>query len=218
MPIPRRILAVATSAAVLALGASAEAATISTPRCIRTVEGAGTVPIAGTGFTPGATVSIRSKPSGVFASATADAAGNFSTRAPAPAFRPFARQLQTFRLAARDGVDPAIVASTTYRQVRVGYTTNPPTGRPGRKAIHTVRGLIAGKNTYLHFRFGGQTQRNVKLGRADSPCGVASRRMALLPTRSRPGTWSVYADQVAVYSKTTRPQLKYTFVIRRTFG
>jgi hypothetical protein len=81
-----------------------------------------------------------------------------------------------------------------------------------------VRGFVPGKNIYLHFRFNGQTKRNVKVGKADSPCGVASKRMALLPTQSRPGTWTVYADQAAVYSKSTQPQLKYTFTITRTFG
>lgn len=216
----RRILAVASAAAsVLALAAGAEAATVGalTP-CVRTADGQGTVPMAGTGFTPGSSVTIRSEPPGVFTSAVTDAAGNFTANASAPSFNPFQRQLQTFTLIATDGVNPALVASGTYQQVRVGYSTNPATGKPTRQATHTVRGFIPGKNVYLHFRFNGQTKRNVKLGMADSPCGVASKRMALLPTRSRPGKWSVYADQAATYSKSTTPQLKYTFVITRTFG
>ena len=309
MPVPRRILAVASSAAsVFALAASAHAATVSTLPCVRTANGVGTVPIAGTGFTPGASVSLRSDPPGVFTSAVTDAAGNFATTSSAPSFNPFARQLQTFALLAADGTNPALVAATTFKQVRVGYTTNPSTGRPTRKPPSDFRsprlraGLArelrsnpagvftsatvdpagnfvahpaprastrsrgscrrstssprtpptrrssrddssrsasatrrtpppaaragdahrprvpAGRNIYLHFRFQGQTKRNVKVGRADSPCGVASKRMALLPTRSRPGQWTVYADQAATYSKTTTPQLKYTFTITRTFG
>jgi hypothetical protein len=219
MPAARRILAFASSAAsIVALTASAEAATVSTTPCVRTADGRGTVPIAGAGFTPGATVSIRSEPAGIFTSVLADAAGNIATTTSAPSFNPFARQLQTFAIAATDGVNPALVAATTYKQVRVGYTTSPATGRPTRKATHTVRGFVPGKNIHLHFRFGGQTRRNVKIGRADSPCGTASKRMALLPTRSRPGIWTVYVDQAASYSKTTSPQLKYSFKITRTFG
>ena len=42
--------------------------------------------------------------------------------------------------------------------------------------------------------------------------------MALLPTRSHPGTWTVYVDQVKAYHKGTPAQLKYKFVISRTFG
>ncbi len=215
----RRLLAVATSAAtVLTLAATANAATIATLPCVRTADGQGTVPIQGTGFTPGSNVTLRSVPEGVFTSAVADAAGNFATTTGAPSFNPFARQLQTFTIGAVDGTNPALAATTTYKQVRIGYTTNPATGRPTRKATHTVRGFIPGRNIYLHFRFGGDTKRNVKIGMADSPCGVASKRMALLPTRSRPGRWTVYVDQAATYSKTTQPQLKYGFTITRTFG
>ena len=147
MSAPRRILAVATSAAsVFAMAASAQAATFATSPCIRTANGVGTVPIAGTGFTPGSSVNIRSQPPGIFTSAVTDAAGNFTASASAPSFNPFARQLQTFTLAAADTVNPALIAASTLKQVRVGYTTNPSTGRPSRKATHTERGFVPGKN------------------------------------------------------------------------
>lgn len=220
MPASRRILAVvAAAAAVLASAASADAAILTTTACVRTAEGVeSTMPITGTGFTPGSSVTLRSSPSGVLTTAVTDAAGSFSATPAPPSFNPFGRKLQTFRITATDDANPAIVAATTYKQVLVSYSTSPATGRPTRRATHTVRGFFPGKNIYLHFRFNGQTKRNVRIGRANSPCGVASRRMPLLPTRSRPGTWSVYADQAAVYSKTTTPQLKYTFTITRTFG
>jgi len=219
MPAPRRILAVASAAAAaLAFAPPAGAATLTTNPCIPTVEGVGTVPITGAGFVPGSLVSVRSNPAGVFTSATVDPAGNFVASSSAPSFNPCARQLQTFDLVATDTANPAIAAATKFQQVRVGYTTNPSTGRPTLRATHTVRGFPIGKNTYLHFRFGGQTKRNVKLGKTAGVCGVVSRRMALLPTRSRPGVWTVYADQKAAFSVKTQPQLKYSFRIRRTFG
>jgi len=227
MTAPRRVLVAASSAAAaLALAAPAQAATVTTLPCVpvvSTLSSSPNMPITGTGYTPGALVTVRyasvQSPTPTFlTSATADPAGNFSVAAIAPIFAKFDTQLQTFGISATDGVNPALVAGTTYKQVRVGYTTNPSTGKPSRTATHTVRGFTPGKNIYLHFRFNGQTKRNVKVGQANSPCGIASRRMALLPTRSRPGTWTVYADQQATYSKNTRPQLKYSFVIRRTFG
>jgi len=218
MPALRRISAIAASTAtVLGLAAPAGAATVSTTACVRTADGQGVVPIAGTGFTPGASVNIRSNPTGVFTSAVTDAAGNFSTTSSPPSFNPFSRQLQTFELTATDVTNPAIVATTKFKQVRVGYSTNPSGGLPTRKATHTVRGFIPGRTVYLHFRYRGQTKRNVKVGKANSPCGIASKRMSLLPTQSHPGIWTVYADMAAVYSASTRPQLKYTFQIRRTF-
>ena len=227
MTASRRILAAATSAAAtLAVAAPAHAATVTTLPCIPVVSSLSSepnMPITGTGFTPGALVTIRyasvQSPTPTYlTSATADPAGNISVAAVAPIFAKFNTQLQTFGISATDGVNPALVAATQYKQVRVGYTTNPSTGRPTRSAVHTVRGFPVGVNVYLHFRFQGQTKRNVKVGKTTGPCGIASKRMRLLPTRSRPGTWTVYVDQSPQFHKTTRPQLKYSFVIRRTFG
>lgn len=225
MSAPRRILAAASTAALtLALATPAGAATVGTLPCIPVVGiGGGEMPVAGAGFTPGGRITVRYttavSPTPTFVTAaTADPAGNFNVVATPPLFAKFDTQLQTFSLVATDDTNPAIVATFSYRQVRVGYSTNPATGRPTRRALHTVRGFPTGKNTYLHFRFAGQTKRNVKLGKAKGTCGIVSRRMALLPTRSRPGTWTVYVDQKATYSRKTQPQLKYSFRISRTFG
>lgn len=217
----RRSVLIATHAAacslllVLSVVASADAAKLTTDACVRTYKGVGKVPIAGTGFTPGALISIRSNPPGVVSTVMADPAGTFSMTVPAPRFNPFARQLQAFALTATDTINPGLTAKTSYKQVRLAYTSKPSTGSPTRQVTHVVSGFTPGKSTYLHFRLKGRTQRNVTLGKADSPCGIASRRMALLPTTSRPGLWSVYADQAPVFSPTTVPQLAYTFVIKR---
>ena len=77
-----------------------------------------------------------------------------------------------------------------------------------------MRGFPVGKQTYLHFRFRGLTRRTVRIGRAASPCGTASRRMALLPVKPlHAGIWAIYADQSATFSRATRPQLSYTLPI-----
>jgi len=220
------LAAASTAAAAIAVAAPARAATVTTLPCVPVIGGFSsnpTMPITGAGFTPGSLVTLRyasaASPAPAFlTSVTADVAGNFSTAAVPPLFNKFNTQLQTFGLAATDGTNPALTAGTTYQQVRVGYRTNPASGKPTRMATHTVRGFPAGKNTYLHFRFGGQTKRNVKLGKTTGVCGIVSKRMRLLPTRSRPGVWTVYADQKATYSRSTQPQLKYSFRITRTFG
>jgi hypothetical protein len=224
MPAARRILVAASSAAtLLAVAAPGQAATVSTAPCVPVVSGLKNMPIAASGFTPGSLVTINAAAKGdstpsYLASGTADAAGNFATAAFPPSFNPFSRDLQTFGLVATDNVNPALIGSTVYQQVRPGYKTNPATGRPTRRATHTVRGFPTGKSTYLHFRYGGQTKRNVNLGKTSGACGVVSKRMALLPTRSRPGKWTVYVDQASAYHKGTQPQLKYSFIITRTFG
>lgn len=227
MPAPRRVLTVlpvATLGLLGAVAATAAAATIQTLPCnVDTrVIGAKTVPLVGAGFTPGAFVTIQTTsavaPSPAFlASAQADAAGNFKTSAGPALFNKFDTQEQSFNLIATDQANPAIVATAPFQQVRLGYVTSPSNGRPTRRATHTVRGFPAGKAVWLHFRFGGKTRRNVSLGAAQAPCGKAERKMALLPTRSRRGRWTVYVDQQRTFSAATKPQLKYSFIISRTF-
>jgi len=226
MPQARRILTSAVAAAaVLAPAATAGAATVVTQPCVVSISSASlkNQAVTGTGFTPGGLVTIKyaSKQNPMptyLTSATADPAGNISVVADSLKNKKFDTQQQSFVQAAIAGTNPAIVATATYQQVRLGYRTNPSTGKPTRNAIHTVRGFPPGKKTYLHFRFGGKTKRNVLLGTTSSPCGIVSKRMHLLPTKSHPGTWTVYVDQVAAYHKCTAQQLKYKFVISRTFG
>lgn len=227
MPVQRRVLTVLPAAMLGLLGAgaaSATAATIQTLPCnVDTrIIGAKTVPLVGAGFTPGATVTIQTAsavaPTPTFlASAQADAAGNFATTAGPPSFNKFDTQEQSFTVVATDQTNPAIVATAQFQQVRLGYTTDPSNGRPSRRATHIVRGFPIGKKVWLHFRFAGKTRRNVSLGATQAPCGKAERKMSLLPTRSRRGKWTVYVDQVRRFHKTTKPQLKYSFLISRTF-
>ncbi|HEY0345414.1 MAG TPA: hypothetical protein VGC59_12230 [Solirubrobacteraceae bacterium] len=227
MPVPRRALAAvpaATLGLLWAAAAPAAAATIQTLPCnVDTrVIGAKTVPLVGTGFTPGGFVTIQTTSAAAptptfFASAQADAAGNFATAASPALFNKFDTQEQSFNVIATDQTNPAIVATAPFEQVRLGYNTNPSNGRPSRRATHTVRGFPIGKPVWLHFRFGGKTRRDVSLGTAQAPCGKAERRMPLLPARSRRGKWTVYVDQVRKYSPATKPQLKYSFVISRVF-
>lgn len=227
MPVPRRALTVLPAATLGLLGAAAApaaAATIRTLPCnVDTrVAGAKTLPLFGTGFTPGGYVTIQTNstvaPTPTFlASGQADAAGNFATTASPAVFNKFDTQEQTFNLIATDQSNPAIVATAQFQQVRLGYDTNPGTGRPSRRAIHTVRGFRVGKPVWLHFRFRGKTRRNISLGAARAPCGKAERKMRLLPTRARRGRWTVYVDQVRKFSAATQPQLKYSFVISRVF-
>lgn len=226
MPAARRILsAAAPVVAVLATAAGAQAATVATNPCVVDlgIVGATNMPIAGTGFTPGSQVTVRyssavSPTPAYLTSVTADLAGNIATAVRPPLFNKFDTQEQTFDLTATEDAKPANVGTSTYRQVRLGYVTTPARGKPNRIATHTVRGFPIGRRTYLHFRFHGQTQRSVLLGTTSSPCGIVSKRLALVPTKTHAGKWTVYVDQVRRYSKATKPQLKYAFVLTRTFA
>ncbi len=226
MSAPRHILTAALAAAgVLICAVPAGAATVSTLPCVVSVSTSTlmNMPVTGTGFTPGALVTVRyaskQNPTPTYlTSTTADPAGNIAVATTPASFNKFDTQKQTFIIGATEDANPANTATATYQQVRLGYRTNPSTGKPTRNAVHTVRGFPVGKKTYLHFRFNGHTKRNVLLGKTAGACGIVAKRMRLLPTKSHAGTWTVYVDQVAKYSKKTTQQLKYKFVISRTFG
>lgn len=219
MPAARRLMIAISAAAILTTGATAASASaapaIAVPvGCVvATASSSDTVlPIGGSGFVPGSVVSLstatQSKPTPSFlASVQADAAGNIPlrlvTRAP---FNSFKTLDQTFSLIASVGGSP--VAATTFRQVRGGYT-QPSGGSPHRKARYRARGFAPGKNVYVHFRRGSRTVKTVKLGKANSPCGLVSRKFRLLPVaHPRVGTYKIYVDQASKYSSHTQVQAR----------
>jgi hypothetical protein len=222
----RRLLGACAMAVtgVGAVAAEAHAATIaSTLPCVRNIgiPNALTLPLVGTGFAPNSSVTIRtataSDPSPrTLTTIQADALGNIAKRIDPPPLHALTTFAQAFTLSATDGANPPNVATTRFRQVRFGFNAKPDTGRPTRKVTYTARGYLPGQPVYAHFRFGGITRRDVRLGVADSPCGIVTRRMRLLPTKTRFGTWTVYMDQAPKYSESTLLQAKGTLSISRT--
>jgi hypothetical protein len=230
MFVPRRALAASLAAALAAmagLAAQASAATISTTiPCVANLGfgGALTLPIAGSGFTPNGSVTIRTATPADptprdLTTVRADGAGNIATtRVDPPTLRTATTVKQAFSLVAIDAANPSNAATTTFTQVRFGFDAKPSTGRPTRRVTYTARGYLPGRPVYAHFRFGGITRRDVRIGVAAAPCGIISKRMRLLPTKTRFGTWTVYMDQVPTYSKKTVLQAKGTLFIRRTLS
>jgi hypothetical protein len=225
MLVSRRLLAPAcVIAAAGGLAADASAATISTTiPCVRNIgiPGAITLPLVATGFAPNASVTVRtatpSDPtSRTLTTLKADGNGNIATRVDPPPLHSDTTFEQAFTLAAIDNASPANIATTAFRQVRFGFDAQPSTGRPTRKVTYTARGYLPGKPVFAHFRFKGITRRDVLLGVANSPCGVVSKRMRLLPTKTRFGTWTVYMDQERKFSKRTLLQAKGSLSIART--
>ncbi len=221
-----RLLATPATLAFLltALPGTSSAAEVVTLPCAVDVGAQRTVLIRGAGFTPGSNVALSyTSPSfgGTPRSATtvqADPAGGFTTTAfPAP-FSSFRTREQTFGLVGTDTANPLLTAATMFEQVRFGVTVSPSRSRPNRIVRYTARGFLPGRNVYAHYRFRGQTRANVRLGQAAAPCGKVSRRMRLLPARSRFGTWQVYVDQRRTYSRSTRPQVRASIFVSRTFG
>jgi hypothetical protein len=230
MLVSRRFHAACSAAALAAVAggtATAGAApTIATKiPCVANLGlgGAMTLPLTGSGFSPNGVVALQTSTSSRptpkdLTSVSADPGGNIATRVDPPAFSSRSTVEQTFRLIAIEAANPANTATATFRQVRFGFDARPSTGRPARRVAYTARGFLPGRPVYAHFRFRGKTRRNIKIGVARAPCGIASKKMRLLPTKTRFGTWTVYMDQAPTYSNSTLLQAKGSLVIQRTLG
>jgi hypothetical protein len=182
------------------------------------------VPLRGSGFSPSSPgvpnvvtlhTTTKSQPEPKFLGTTqTDASGTFFGATAPAIFKSNKTQDQQFTLIATDGLNPQIVATTTFRQVRAGYTRVPDPKRPEQKVRHVARGFQTGETVWAHFRHGATTQANKRLGVAKGPCGIASRKMRVLPVK-RPalGTWKVYVDERKTFVATTRPQARLSFKI-----
>lgn len=234
MPVSRRAVLPAALAAAVAIVAPAPASAgtlaVATPCVVEyeVIGGLKTLKIVGAGFTPGKVVEIQSTSSSkstpaIATSAIADAAGNIVSERVPLAFEPFDALEQSYTLTATDSGNPAnVTPPVSFTQVRFGVDAKPSKARPNRKVTYTGRGFLPGKPVYAHFRFAGKTMRNIKLGVPSSPCGVVSKRMRLLPTKSHFGVWTVYMDHVATYSPQTakvNPLLSWRgkVTVERTF-
>lgn len=222
MSVPRRVLAAASVAALACAAATpADAApAIRTLPCIGYVAGQSTMPIFGTGFSPGGAVMLYTntvgKPTPVpLVTPTVSLIGAFQLQLAPPQFSSPSKNLQTFKLIAQDATAPnaPVVVATQFQLVRFGLTQSPAAQYPGQPVTYTARGFRPGKPVYMHFRFAGITRRTVTLGTAAAPCGVVSRTISALPTKIRYGAWKAYVDQTKQFASATRPQWIDSFTI-----
>lgn len=216
-----RIVAAVSAVALLAgasSAASASAAVVSVNTgCVIFAGdyGAAAIPISGSGFTASSRVNLRtttkSEPGPKYlATATTDASGSFATATGAAIFDSDTTRDQRFNLIASD--DAQITALTSFRQVRAGYNRFPEPTQPRQRVKHIARGFTPGKTIWAHFRRYGKTHAHKRLGVARGPCGIATRKMRVLPVkRARLGTWKVFVDETKLFSLNTRPQARLTF-------
>jgi len=230
MTVSRRALAVLPLGALALAAPAVQAAEIRTLPCVSYARDAETklpiasMPVIGAGFTPGGFVRVSTTtptspaPLG-FTSAQADASGAFGKLVAPPSIA--GSNQRSFTLIATDTTNPSVPIQTApfrFEVVRFGTTSAPEPRLPSTRVRYTARGFTPDRPIYMHFRFAGQTRRTVSLGVASSPCGIASRRMRALPTRSRFGTWTTYTSQAKRFSRSTDPMWVSEFTVYRRFS
>ncbi|HVE67364.1 MAG TPA: hypothetical protein VNB64_02160 [Solirubrobacteraceae bacterium] len=209
---PRRAVAVAVPAALLA-AAPAPAAIVSTPEsCYSSRE---LVDFVGTEFRPGrrytAYVAGREVATGRV-SAFGDLSGDF--RAPVPARGGPGER--TFLLTVTDGVRRA---STRFRSTIFGAAFRPAQGDPATLRVRFYAfDFGRGRTVYLHYVAPNRRLRlTVRLGRTGGPCGTVSTPLRrVFPFPAAPGSWRLQFDARRRYDPTPpRPYVRLIVPILR---
>jgi hypothetical protein len=202
-------------AAAAAVPAGASAAAVQTDRpCYIEQQ---PMAIGGTGFTPGADVTVDTEQ--LFAFGNADPAGNFLfTSETAPIVPTIVPDQKTFTLTAKENGTP--VASTTFQVANFAASVTPSRAKPTSKVRYRFSGFPQGKNVYVHVRRNGRTIGNAKMGKALGPCGRLSVRKRFMPVRRGRvafGTYTYQFDTRPTYRSTATPRIRVQVSIFRTF-
>jgi len=209
--VPRRAV-IALLGALAILPAEAHAATLASDHACY-VEGTSAT-LTGTAFTPGAGVALAldGRP---FGSAVAGPTGALSAIGGVPELQRGNSQRVT--VTATDAKNPANTANASFRITSLGVAVDTASGnRPDRRATFRGRGFRVRSTLWLHYLTpAGRLYKTIKIGKLAWPCGSASRRARLIPSRNaRPGRWRLRFDTRKRYSRTTRPQVRLTVRVR----
>ncbi len=197
-------LPVLAAACLLAAAPAAHGATITADsRCYQETQD---VVLNGTGFRPGATVTV-SRDGTAIGTATTNADGAFVGKFATRRLRGRTREA-LFDLAATDGSTSAV---TRYRVSKVFADFAPGRGNPVtlrvRFTVHGFGLLRRNAPVYVHYvRPNGRVRRTVRLGRSRGTCGLIRRsaRRRLFPFSAERGRWILQFDTNPRYRRASQ--------------
>jgi len=172
--------------------------------------------VSGSGYSPNSIATLTLD--GATYSADTDATGAFSTSLTAPDTTLKHPGAQQFALAARD-VDSGAQTSTTINVAKVGVDAFPLTAKPHSRITWYLAGFPSQKAIYGHWRFGGKTRANHRMGHPTGPCGVLRVKARQIEARRiRFGTWTVQFDHNRAYDRHALPRVSVKIAVYRKFG
>jgi hypothetical protein len=200
-------------AAVFGAPASASAADVAVDQpCY--AEGR-TITAAGSGYTPNSSATLTLD--GTTYSADTDATGSFSTTLSAPETALKHPGAQQYTLSARD-VDSGAETNTTINVAKTGVDGFPGQSKPHKRITWNIAGFPGQKAIYGHWRFGGKTRANHRMGVPKGPCGVLRvKARQIEASKIRFGTWTVQFDFNRAYDKHAAPRATVKITVFRTF-
>jgi hypothetical protein len=225
----RRVATIAITAccavpAAGALAAQASAATLAANKACYVnpdpEQGAPMV-ISGTGFVPGATVTLSGVSDPAPPSAVADANGNVSIPAHAP-------ELHLTNFAPGSGIrtvtatadNPDLTQTTVSVPVRaadLSVNAHPTNVRNVRKdkVTYSFSGFVPGKHIYGYW-INKKVVGKIKFGKATGACGTLQQKALLFPGgRPKKDSYNVTFENTSKYDKTAFPRVTANLMILR---
>lgn len=226
------IAALVAPAVIAAVPAVASAAPViaADAICVRPVQPASgglTAPplaVTGSGFGPGAQVTLRRGARSISGVAGAD--GTISAQLSVfDLLTGTVPRSTPFTVVAEDaggpgGNPPAQGVSNTInlRAAPLAFSATPKRARPSAKVTFKLSGFTPDLPIYAHYRYGGKVRANVKFGRASNPCGLLTVKRRQIPVANpQTGLWRVQFDQSPRFSAKSTPRLSASINVFRTY-
>jgi len=207
---PRIALAPTLIALVLAVPATAQAASLTVDRaCYGLGDRIG---LAGSGFTPNGPVAL-SADGQQLGIGTVDGTGSFTFGEPAPVVES-GQRFRTYT--ATDQTNIALTASARARISALKVTVKPLQGRPAAKRRIKARGFTHGKTLWAHVKRGNKN-RNLKIGKVKGACGTLSVKKRLFKPDAATGIYEMRFDTKRKYSTTASQQYLFLFTVFPVF-
>jgi hypothetical protein len=211
-------LAAATALSPLAAAGTASAATVPATLAVNAAcyvvgRTAPPITISGSGYAAGDEVSVSDR-NGLDATATVDAAGQFTvtTKAPVPDLRRPGQVKDTITAKDFNANGTTYVGTTTTYLSALAAAANKTRRAPGLQALTfrtkwSFSGFPVGRTIHAHYLFGGKVVANQAFGRAKGPCGTLTVTKRLFPSTPHHREYRLQIDAARRYAKTTTPRL-----------
>jgi hypothetical protein len=125
--------------------------------------------------------------------------------------------VKTHTVQAVDQINPALTASSAFVGTTRQVTVKPQHARAGKKLKLKGYGFVAHGKAYMHVR-GHGLHIDTRVGKSKGPCGTWTAKRSIVPSGAAAGKYPVQFDQKKKFSKKTKPRVRGTMTVTRTFS
>jgi hypothetical protein len=204
-----RSLAVAAGLVVLAVPASASAASLTVTPQKRCYSSGESVNLLGTGFSPLGSANVT-RDGTALGSLSTDSNGAFNGILTVA--QTSGRRTKTYT--ANDDAVSTLTASAQITVSAVRVDLSPTNGAPGRRMKINASGFSTGKTLWAHITK-GKSKRTMKIGTLSGACGGLKTRKRLLPQSASLGLHTIQFDTFRAYDPKQPVRYRYTIDVTR---